>query len=512
MSLTTKIYSLLSLDLLNSLEKSRSEPVGFQNKIFEGLIASGRDTKFGEEHNFEKISTLKEFQRAVPLREYDDFEPYIERVRRGESSVLWNRPIKWFAKSSGTSSSKSKFIPITEDSLQRCHYSGMKKMLATYVANNPKSALFDGDALTLGGSVVADELGNGNSYYGDLSAILLKNSPFWVEMRRVPNIKTALISDFEQKVDMICRSAHKYNVTSFSGVPSWNLILLRRVLEHTGVSTLREIWPNLELFMHGGINFEPYKREFNTLIPGSGMNYMENYNASEGYFAFQDRGDDPSMLLLTENGIFYEFIPLERLSEALSGRYADFETVESVKVGVNYAMVITTNGGLWRYLIGDCITFTSLTPHKILITGRTQLFINTFGEELMINNAEKALSVACEKHKVTVTNYTVAPLFMDGGSKGSHQWLIEFEQKPLNFKAFSEDLDSEICKVNSDYEAKRRNNVTMVAPQVIALKNGTFYEWMRSRGKLGGQNKVPRLSGNRDYATEILAIQDSLTE
>ncbi|MDP3436557.1 MAG: GH3 auxin-responsive promoter family protein [Bacteroidales bacterium] len=512
MSLTTKIYSLLSLDLLSSLEKSRSEPSGFQKKLFEGLIASGRGTSFGEEHNFEKIFTLKEFQKAVPLREYDDFEPYIERVRRGENSVLWNKPIKWFAKSSGTSSSKSKFIPITDDSLHKCHYSGMKKMLATYVANNPESALFDGDALTLGGSVVADELGTGNSYYGDLSAIMLKNSPFWVEMRRVPNIKTALIPDFEQKVEEICRSAHKYNVTSFSGVPSWNLILLRRILEHTGVSTLRDIWPNLELFMHGGINFEPYKREFSTLIPGSGMNYMESYNASEGYFAFQDRSDDPSMLLLTENGIFYEFIPLERLSEALSGRYTDFETVESVKVGVNYAMVITTNGGLWRYLIGDCILFTSLSPHKILITGRTQLFINTFGEELMINNAEKALSVACEKHNVTVTNYTVAPLFMDGGSKGSHQWLIEFDMKPSSLEAFSVDLDSEICKVNSDYEAKRKNSVTMVAPQVIALKNGTFYEWMRSRGKLGGQNKVPRLSGNRDYAIEILAIQDALTE
>ncbi len=512
MSLTTKIYSLLSIDLLNSLKKNRSEPVGFQKKLFEGLITSGRATSFGEEHNFEKIFTLREFQEAVPLREYDGFEPYIERVRRGENSVLWNKPVKWFAKSSGTSSSKSKFIPITDDSLNKCHYSGMKKMLATYVANNPESALFDGDALTLGGSVVADELGKGNSYYGDLSAILLKNSPFWVEMRRVPNIKTALIPDFEHKVEEICRSAHKYNVTSFSGVPSWNLILLRRVLEHTGVSTLREIWPNLELFMHGGINFEPYKREFNTLIPGSGMNYMENYNASEGYFAFQDRSDDPSMLLLTDNGIFYEFIPLERLSDALSGRFTAFDTVESVKTDVNYAMVITTNGGLWRYLIGDCILFTSRTPHKILITGRTQLFINTFGEELMINNAEKALSAACEKHNVTVTNYTVAPLFMDGGSKGSHQWLIEFDVRPSDLEAFSTDLDSEICKVNSDYEAKRKNSVTMVAPQVVALKKGTFYEWMRSRGKLGGQNKVPRLSGKRDYATDILSIQDSLTE
>ena len=512
MSITTKIFSLLSLNLLDSLEKTRKEPDYFQKKWFEGLIAAGKDTSFGSEHGFEKILTLREFQSAVPLREYDNFEPYIERVRRGENSVLWNKPVKWFAKSSGTSSSKSKFIPVTDDSLNKCHYSGMKKMLATYVANNPESALFDGDALTLGGSVVEDELGNGNSYYGDLSAILLKNSPFWVEMRRVPNLKTALIPDFEQKVEEICKSAHKYNVTSFSGVPSWNLILLRRVLEHTGASTLRDIWPNLELFMHGGINFDPYRGEYSRLIPGSGMNYMENYNASEGYFAFQDRSDDPSMLLLTDNGIFYEFIPLERLSEALSGRYTAFETVESVKPDVNYALVITTNGGLWRYLIGDCVSFTSLTPHKILITGRTQLFINTFGEELMINNAEKALSIACEKHNVTVTNYTVAPLFMDGGSKGSHQWLIEFAQNPSDLGAFSADLDLEICKVNSDYEAKRKNNVTMVAPEIIALKKGTFYEWMRSKGKLGGQNKVPRLSGNRDYAIDILSIQESLTE
>ncbi len=511
MSLTTKIFSIYSRGLLKSLDSNRKNPGVFQEKMLESFISDCNNTTFGKKHSFNSIKSLSQFQNRIPLREYDQFEPYIERIRRGEQNVLWHTPVKWFAKSSGTSSSKSKFIPVTRESLNYCHYSGMKKMLATYIANNPGSSLFDGNALTLGGSFTQDELGRGKSYYGDLSAILLKNSPFWVEKRRVPNLNIALIPDFEKKVEEICKNSNLYNVSNFSGVPSWNLILLRRILEFSGKSNLKEIWPNLELFMHGGINFDPYRSEYHSIIPDNKMHYMENYNASEGYFGFQDTESDRAMLLLTDNGVFYEFIPMERLSEALSGKYSSFETVASVRSGVNYAMVITTNSGLWRYLIGDCIRFTSLSPLKFIITGRTQLFINAFGEELMINNAERALAVACDKHAISVVNYTVAPMFMANGSKGSHQWLIEFTNTPSNLEAFIIDLDIEICRVNSDYEAKRKGSVTMVAPSVIPLKSGSFYEWMSLKGKLGGQNKVPRLFNSRIYVEELLKLQEEMS-
>jgi hypothetical protein len=509
MSLLSNIFSLLTSKMLNNLEENRKNPVQFQQKLFSTLTDSLCLTEFGKEHGIKRGISLNEFQNSIPLRDYDNFEPFIERVRRGEEKVLWDKPTIWFAKSSGTSTARSKFIPVSSESLHSCHFSGMKKMIATYVNNNPDSRIFDGDTLTLGGSVTVDELGTGKSHYGDLSAILLRNSPVWVEMRRVPGQKTALLSDFEKKVEEICKNAHKYNVTNFSGVPSWNLVLMRKILEYTGKKTLPEIWPNLELFMHGGINFDPYRSEFKKIIPSEQMRYMENYNASEGYFAFQDNPQDKSMLLLTDNGVFYEFIPMSRLNEALSGRYTNFDTTETVNTTENYAVVITTNGGLWRYLLGDCVHFTSLFPHKIIISGRTQLFINTFGEELMINNAERAMTAVCEKHSASVANYTVAPLFMEGNLKGAHQWLIEFSTKPNDITAFTSDLDKELRSLNSDYDAKRNNNVTMSMPEVVVLNEGLFYEWMRQKGKLGGQNKVPRLSGERTYADQLLEIQNS---
>ncbi len=508
MSIRSKIFRIISGGYLNSVEKSKKDPVSIQNKLFSNLIKSGLKSGFFKDHAINKPISVKEYQNRVPLRDYNQFESYFERIRKGEQYLLWDKPVKWFAKSSGTSSSKSKYIPVTSDSLNDCHYLGMKKMLASYLVNYPNSSLFDGDALTLGGSVTVDELGNGKTYCGDLSAILLKQSPFWVDFRRVPKLETALLTDFEKKVEEICKVSHKYDITSISGVPSWNLVMLKKVLEYSGKNNLLEIWPNLELFMHGGINFEPYKGEFHKLIPSDSMNYMENYNASEGYFAFQDTHDDNSMLLLTDNGVFYEFIPMERLEEAISGSFTGFDTIESVKKNINYAMVITTNGGLWRYLIGDCIKFTSLFPHKILIIGRTQLFINAFGEELMIHNAEKALAATCEKHKVYVSNYTVAPKFMEDDKKGAHQWLIEFESIPESIYAFGADLDKELCNLNSDYEAKRNGNITMEAPEIVIIKKGVFYKWMRSRDRLGGQNKVPRLSGSREYAEQILALNN----
>jgi len=506
MSLTTSIFSYSSKGRLSRLEAMRQNPYTFQKQWFQELILSGSNTVFSRVHGLSPKTNLKQFQNLVPLRDYDKIEPYIERARKGEKNVLTTTPVKWFAKSSGTNSAKSKFIPITADSLKFCHMGGMKSMLSTYLNLYPKSRIFDGDTLTLGGSVTVDELGRGKSCYGDLSAILLKNSPRWVEFRRVPKREVALISDFEKKLEIMCKEATRYNITNFSGVPSWNLILMRAILQYTGKGNMLELWPNLELFMHGGINFEPYREEYRSLIPSDKMHYMESYNASEGYFAFQDNPDDSSMLLLADNGVFYEFIAMDRLDDAIAGRFTEFDTMESVRTGVNYALVLTTNGGLWRYLIGDVIQFDSLKPHKLIITGRTQLFLNTFGEELMIGNAEKAIAYASEKHNAIIEDYTVAPIFMEGNAKGSHQWLIEFSTMPDDIVEFTKCLDTKLIALNSDYEAKRRNDTTMVMPTITILKPGTFYKWMKKRGKLGGQNKVPRLHPSRTYAQELIAL------
>ncbi len=507
MPLTTDIFNLYSSRRLSLLEKNRTDPGKYQRELFSYLIQSGTGSSFGKEHRFDAIKDICEFQQNIPLRDYDAFEPYIERLRRGEDYVLWNSRVKWFAKSSGTSSSKSKFIPVTEESLQQCHFEGFKKMLASYMDSNPKSRLLEGNTLTLGGSAKIDEIGNGKSQTGDLSAILLKNSPPWVEIKRVPEKSIALMADFEDKIAKIAQLAGNYDVTNFSGVPSWNLILINKILEHTGKKNLKEVWPNLELFMHGGINFDPYREIFRRLIPDPRMNYRENYNASEGYFGFQDDPSEESMLLLTNNGVFYEFIPMDMLVRALEGSYKSFETAESVKKGVNYALVISTNGGLWRYLVGDCIIFTSLKPHKFVISGRTQLYINAFGEELMISNAEKALARSCSICNAEVLNYTVAPLFMQEKGKGSHQWVMEFSRPPADIEEFANVLDESVSLFNSDYEAKRQKNATMKRLTITPVSRGVFYMWMRERGKLGGQNKVPRLSNNREYVEQLIDIE-----
>jgi len=512
MSITAKLYTLVSLPSIKKLEESRKDPQKFQDLIFCKQMKSGEETLFGREHGIKSTTSLKEFQSNVPLRDYDALEPYIERLRKGEDYILWNQKVKWFAKSSGTSSSKSKYIPVTHDSLYNCHFKGIRKMLATYIYQNPGTSLLDRKALTLGGSVTIDEIGKGRSFYGDLSAVMLSNSNFLVERRRIPERNVALISDFETKVEAICKIAAKHDVSNFSGVPSWNLILLNKIIEYHKINNILEIWPNLELFMHGGINFEPYREQYKKIIPSSSMNYRENYNASEGYFAFQDDAADPSMILTVNNGVLYEFIPMDRLEEALTGEYRNFETVSTVKVGVNYAIVITTNSGLWRYLIGDCVRFTSTYPHKIIVSGRTQLFINTFGEELMINNAERAISEVCKIHDAVIDNYTVAPIFMTIGGKGSHQWFIEFTKAPSNIQLFTKDLDRAICSHNSDYEAKRKNNATMEELKLTILKNGCFYEWLKSKNKLGGQNKVPRLSNHRIIAEELILINERLNK
>ena len=512
MSTLGNIYLLASTQHLKEVEAIRKDPFAFQVKTFNRLIHTGKNTLFGKENHFDSISNYSDFQKRVRLHLYEDLLPYIDQIRKGASDILWEGKVKWFSKSSGTSGTKSKYIPITMDSLHRCHYKGMRTVLAVYLRNYPNSKLFNGKSLTLGGSCDIDEMGGGKSRYGDLSAILLSNSPLWAERVRTPPRAMALQGDFESKVNRMATFIGAQNVTNFSGVPSWNLVLMRSVLAHTKKNNLLELWPNLELFMHGGINFEPYRQQYRQLIPSPEMHYMETYNASEGFFALQDDPSDPGMLLLSNCNIFYEFIPLKHLEEALHGSYIHFETLENVQKDIDYALVISTSGGLWRYLIGDTVRFTSLLPHRIVITGRTKLFINAFGEELMIDHAEKALVECCNVHAAVISDFMVAPIFMDNSAKGAHEWLIEFENPPKDMALFASDLDKALCKQNSDYEAKRANNATMLPLTLHALEKGCFYRWMQQNHKLGGQHKVPRLEGKREHVEELLKLNETLKE
>lgn len=505
MSFINKIFLTYASGMLKSLDRTRRHPFEEQLKVFKTLLKGGTDTAFGNYHRFSRISSIKDFQRQVPVCDYNELYPYIERLRSGEDYVLWNEKTRFFAKSSGTSSGKSKFIPVTRTNLWRCHYGGMQRMLANYLQRYPNSSIYSGKSLTLGGSVEPDL--SGKSFSGDLSAILLRNSPPIAEFFRIPNKKTAMLHDFHEKVEIICRRHSKTNVTSFAGVPSWNLIMLREIMEYNNARWLTDVWPNLELYMHGGISSEPYRAQFDAIIPPGSVRYFENYNASEGYFAFQDDPDDKSMLLTLDNGVFYEFVTTKELNDARENdRTVPTLTIGEVQTGVPYAVIISTTAGLWRYLIGDVVTFTSLAPHKVVISGRTQLFINAFGEELMIGNANTALTAACNIHNATISDFTVAPIFIEGKLKGAHQWVIEFENAPEDVEAFADTLDEELCACNSDYEAKRTHTMTMERLHLAVVPEGTFYRWMESRGKIGGQNKVPRLSGDRKYVDEILGI------
>jgi hypothetical protein len=458
-------------------------------------------TTWGIQYGFESISSIEEYQLRVPISTYDDVKPYINRLREGEQNLLWPTEIKWFAKSSGTTSDKSKFIPVSNEAMEDCHFRAGKDVIAFYTKQKPDSSVLKGKTLTLGGSAEVNNLSN-QSYYGDLSAVLIENLPFWAQFIRTPTSEIALIPDFEEKLDKITRYTINENVTSIAGVPSWNLVLLRAVLDFTGKDNILDVWPNLELFTHGGVSFTPYRESFRKLIPSDEMNYLETYNASEGFFAIQDDLERDDMLLMLDFGIFYEFIPLDRLDELNPPIY----TVGDVEKGVNYAMVITTNAGLWRYMIGDTVVFTSLNPHRIKISGRTKYFINAFGEEVIMENAEKALMTACKETGAVIKEYTAGPLYMSDDTKGSHEWMIEFENPPGNLDNFTELLDKTLQSVNSDYEAKRYKNLTLTLPKVVSLQAGTFYKWMRKRGKLGGQNKIPRLANDRKYLDELSDI------
>jgi hypothetical protein len=475
-------------------------PIEVQEELRHNLIVKAKNTEIGKKYNFGSIKTYREFADRIPVTTYEDNEACIERARRGETNIFWPTQIKWFAKSSGTTNSKSKFIPVSSDSLEDCHYAASKDLLCMYLNNNPDSQLFVGKNLKLGGS---KELYQENgTVFGDLSAILIDNMPFWAEYSSTPSSGISLMSDWETKMQAIVDETIQENVTSLAGVPSWMLVLLNTVVETTGKNNLFDVWPNLEVYFHGGVNFDPYLNQYEKLFPRSNFRYYETYNASEGFFAIQDQNNEKDLLLMLDYGIFYEFIPMEVYGTS-EERVIPLSEVEKDK---NYAIIITTNAGLWRYKIGDTIRFTSIDPYRIKVTGRTKHHINVFGEELIIENAEAALKCTTKLTQCEIVDYTAAPIFMVGKEKGAHEWLIEFKKPPSDFAHFSELLDKALQDVNSDYEAKRFNNTTLNAPKIHLARERLFYDWLKEKDKLGGQHKVPRLSNTRDYIEELLSL------
>lgn len=483
------------------LEQHINNGAALQQTVLKRLLSRGSDTEYGRNHAFSAIRDYETFQSNVPVNDYESLKGDIDRMRHGEKDVLWPGMVKWYAKSSGTTNDKSKFIPVSNEGLQHIHYAGGSDAVALYLMNHPGSRIFDGRALILGGSHQANYNVSG-SLVGDLSAILIENINPLANLVRVPKKSTALLSDFEVKRDRIARESLKKNVTNISGVPSWMLSVLLRVLEVSGKTHLEEVWPNLEVFFHGGIAFTPYRKQYEQLITKPGMNYMETYNASEGFFGLQSDPNDKSMLLMLDYDVFYEFIPMDEFGR----ENPTIVPLWGVETGKNYAMVISTSCGLWRYVIGDTVQFTSKNPYKFIITGRTKHFINAFGEELIVDNAEQGLAYACLQTGAEVSEYTAAPVFMGADGKCRHQWLIEFAQAPSDLQEFSRLLDTKLQEINSDYEAKRFKNITLQPLEIIPARQGLFHDWMKQRGKLGGQNKVPRLSNTRDHIESLLKL------
>ncbi len=478
-------------------------PEEVQNDWFQSLISEAVNTDWGRQYNYHKIKTIADFKEQVPLQDYNSLKPFIDRARDGECDVLWPGETKWFAKSSGTTEDKSKFIPVTPEALETCHYKGGKDLISLYTKYNPDSKMFTGRGLVLGGSSEINKT-NPQSYSGDLSSIIIDNLPVWAELHRTPSKKIALMSEWEEKLQVMAETTANQNITTLAGVPSWTLVLLKKVLQIKGVKTIREVWPNLETYTHGGVSFVPFKEQFDEVLDLPDINYMETYSASEGFFGLQDLyGDDfdGGLLLMLDYGVFYEFIPLENWEEENPKTLG----LNEVELNQHYAMVISTNSGLWRYQIGDTIMFTSLFPFRIKISGRTKQHMNVFGEELMVQNVEKAIQIAGERSGAVITEFTGAPIFISDICKGGHEWLMEFSKDPDNWAQFVKLFDNTLKSLNSDYEAKRYKDFVLDYPKVHKMEPGTFYNWMKSRGKLGGQNKVPRLSNSRKYIDEILA-------
>ncbi len=479
-------------------------PVAVQREVLQDLVTAAQYTEFGKKYEFSKLFSIKEFKKNVPIQDYESLKPYIQRMMEGEENILWNTPVAWFAKSSGTTSDKSKFIPISEESLKENHFKGPKDVLTNYYNNFPSSDLLTGKGLVVGGSHEVSRV-NEDIQYGDLSAVLLQNSPFWGHWLRTPELSIALLDEWENKIEQLARITAEENVTSVAGVPTWTLVLMKRILEIKGKKTIKEVWPNLELYIHGGVSFTPYREQFKKVI-GADINYLEIYNASEGFFAAQEKPEDEGMLLFTEHGIFYEFMPVEEYGKPNPKTVG----LKGVEKGKNYALVISTTGGLWRYVVGDTVKFVSLNPYKITVSGRLKHYINAFGEEVMVDNTDKAIAIACEKTAALVNDYTAAPVYFSDNSNGAHEWLIEFEREPADIKVFTAMLDAALKSINSDYEAKRYKDIALGMPIVRIMKKGTFKNWLRSKGKLGGQHKVPRLSNDRTCVEEIINLQPEL--
>lgn len=485
---------------IHQIELFKKYPIEVQDELLMRLVRSAQHTEWGVKHNYKDIKNAQEYRNRFPVQRYEDVLPYVLRMQEGRQNLLWANEIKWFAKSSGTTSGKSKFIPVSHESLEECHFKGGKDLLSLYFESNPNADAHKGKTLVIGGSKTDIKYGDG-SYIGDLSAILMDNLPIWVELKRTPSLEVALLDDWEEKLDKMARLTISEDVRVLSGVPSWTLVLLKRILEITGKQNIREVWPNIELFMHGGVNFSPYRQQFENLISGQ-MSYAESYNASEGYFGIQENLHSDELLLMLDYGIYYEFIP--------SGEWDkdDPKTISlaEVEIGKQYAIVISTNAGLWRYMVGDTVTFTSTRPYKIKVSGRTKHFINAFGEELIIDNAERAIEKAANETGAIINEYTAGPVYMSDDETGAHEWLIEFEHQPSSLDKFRKVLDDELKNLNSDYEAKRTNDYTLKQPVIGCIPKGVFHEWLRRNGKLGGQHKIPRLSNSRLFIEELKEI------
>ncbi len=494
------VASWLLKKRLHQIEFFLKYPIEVQEELLMGLVDFAKDTEIGKSFDFRSIKNYSDFASRVPITNYEGMEHLIDQARRGTANLFWPTPIKWFAKSSGTTNAKSKFIPVSQESLEDCHYKSSKDLLSIYLNNNENSQLFTGKSLRLGGSKELYE--SHGSVFGDLSAILIDNMPFWAEFSSTPSNKVSLMPDWNTKLAAVIAETTKENVTSMAGVPSWMLVLLNELIDTTGNEHLFQVWDQLEVYFHGGVSFSPYKDQFKKLLPRKSFNYYEIYNASEGFFAIQDRNKASDLMLMLDYGIFYEFIPMNAY-----GKEAEYAIpLSEVTLHTNYAIVITTNAGLWRYKVGDTVRFTSLSPHRIKVTGRTRHHINVFGEELIIENAEEALKIVCKKTKTEIIEYTAAPIFMEGKNKGGHEWLIEFRTPPQDLGHFTALLDNALKSLNSDYEAKRYNNMTLNEPLVHKARAGQFHDWLAGKDKLGGQHKIPRLSNSRQYLEELMAL------
>ncbi|MGY6522132.1 MAG: GH3 auxin-responsive promoter family protein [Mongoliitalea sp.] len=489
---------------IGQIENFKKNPIAVQQDLLEDLLDKAKRTSFGKKYGFADITSYEEFDKQVPVADYEKYQPTFERILKGEQELLWPTDIEWFSKSSGTTSSRSKYIPVSQEALEECHFKAGKDMLSLYINNYPDTKLFTGKSLSIGGSLSKNPMDAASSIQvGDISAVIMENLPLWVQFARTPSLDVALMSEWEAKIEAMAKECMQENVTSIAGVPTWTIVLIKKILELSGKSNILEVWPNLEVFFHGAVAFGPYRKLFESLIPSPKMRYMETYNASEGFFAIQDQKNSEELLLMLDYGIFYEFIPMEEWEK----ENPTLIPLEGVEIGKNYAVVITTNAGLWRYKIGDTVKFTSIAPYRLKISGRTKHYINAFGEEVIVENAEQAVAKASDLTNAIIKNFSAAPVYFgDSQEQAAHEWIIEFEQMPDSKERFAEILDQTLREINSDYDAKRYKDLALVRPKIHFVEEGLFEKWLKSKGKLGGQNKVPRLSNTREHLDELLQL------